>query len=77
MGKSERIAYMCGGRFIYQGDMVLVPKSQDPLSDALTVGIVLGLSSIVKHEPHNHIRVMTEQGVVCVPRRDVFPYGPV
>ena len=75
MAKSERIAYMCGGKFIYQGDMVLVQlEGYDFMREhGLESGVLLGLSSILNNEPHNHLRVLINGQVHCVLGRHVFP----
>ena len=77
MGKAERIAYLCGGAFVYQGDMVSIPKYDEPWRDDRIVGVVLGLTSIVRSEPWDMLRIMTENGVYCVARRNVIPWRDV
>ena len=81
MTDKERIAYMCGSCFVYQGDMVSIPRPVEVLAapgrDERVVGVVLGMSLILNSEPHDHLRVLVEDGVYVVPRRLVIPWFDV
>ena len=85
MGKPERIAYKCGDSFIYQGDMVWVRWRVDDGNiqvpgcavERFERGLLLGLSSLTNHEPHNHLRVLVRGQVHCMERHAVFPISDV
>ena len=77
MVDKERIAYMCGGNFVYQGDMVSIPRQDEPWRDERVVGVILGMTSVTNSEPHDHLRILVEDGVYIVPRRLVIPWHGV
>ncbi len=77
MVDKERIAYMCGGNFVYEGDLVSVPDEDKPWTRDRVVGVILGKTSIMNSEPHDHLRVLVEDGVYIVPRRLVIPWHGV
>jgi len=77
MSRSERIAYDCAGKFVYEGDMVSIPDNDKPWTHDRVIGVVLGKTSVMNSEPHDHLRILTEAGVHVVPRRLVIPWHDV
>jgi hypothetical protein len=80
MTDKERICYSCAGKFIWQGELVSIPRrafATRPGGEGL-VGVLLGLTSIESPElRESHLRILVDGMVHVVPKRLVIPWERV